>query len=55
MNTTTRRFPRSERDVWPWHGVVTHYRAPARWLLPLGYVCLFGLFAGLGVLLAWRG
>lgn len=54
----TARFCRSTREAFPaerYPAVFGPYRAPARWLLPLGYLCLFGLFALLGVLLAWRG
>lgn len=51
-------FHRSTREAFPcerFPAVFGPYRAPGRWLLPLGYACVFGLFAGLGVLLAWRG
>lgn len=52
------RFYRSTRDAFPaerYPAVFGPYRQPGRWLLPLGYFCLFGLFALMGVLLAIRG
>ena len=56
MNTT-RRFPRSAHDVWPWHGVVTYYRAPPlqRWGHVIATALTLALLAAIGVLLAWRG
>jgi hypothetical protein len=55
------RYPRTTVEAWPqresWRGVVTHYRRPlaervAAWI-KAGAV--LATFAGIGVLLAWRG
>ena len=57
MNTTTKRFPRSQMDVWPWHGVLTHYRRPLAERVGklIGSAAVLSVFALLGVLLAYRG
>lgn len=61
VNTTARRHPRTLAEAWPqhyaWRGVVTRIRRPLieRWSCALGWLSLFGLLAGIGALLAWRG
>lgn len=56
MNYTTRRFPRTSQAE-PWRGVIEHHKRPltervASWI-KTGAVLV--TFAGIGVLLAWRG
>ncbi len=60
-SSTTRRHARTLAEAWPqhyaWQGVITHYRRPlaervAAWI-KAGAV--LATFAGIGVMLAWRG
>jgi energy-converting hydrogenase Eha subunit F len=57
----TRRHPRTLAEAWPqhyaWRGVITRYRAPLAERIT-SLVCTLATlatFAGIGVLLAWRG
>jgi hypothetical protein len=61
VSSTARRHPRTLAEAWPqhyaWRGVLTRYRRPlaervAHWITA---GALLAAFAGLGVLLAWRG
>lgn len=53
------RYARSTREAFPAERfpAVEIYRAPllARWWRPFSYLCLFGTFGAIGVILAWRG
>jgi len=57
LKESAMRFPRSMHDVFPWHGVVTHYRRPLADRV-VSWVCnlvLLAVLGAIGVLLAWRG
>lgn len=53
------RFSRSTREAFPTERfpAIEVYRAGflARWARPLSWVITLGLFAAIGVMLAWRG
>lgn len=57
----TRRHPKTLSDAWPqhdaWRGVITHHRRPLaeRVVGWIGTAAVLATFAGIGVLLAWRG
>jgi hypothetical protein len=49
---------RSTREAFAaerWPAMEGPYRPPLRWLPAVGCMCVLGLFAGIGVMLAWRG
>lgn len=58
LNAMTPRTLRDTgRDPWDW---CEHHRAPLadrllRWWRPMSWLLFFATFAGIGVLLAWRG
>ena len=55
MSRDNRFFPRSQQDIWPWHGVITHHRSHWRWAHVVRAGITFAALAAIGVMLAWRG